>query len=177
MINFNKEIIGASLKAFISDVERYDLSEKRFLYIFNQYYPRAIEYYANRRIDMYELESFIRLYTQSNSKIFELSEYSTLNQYIYDYLWFRNNEPSKELTRPLDYLWINGGLASCREYDLTFWICRFIIDACSNINVVNIDTDIPLIFIEDNLLETQEDMYYCSLISLYDNFLKRTKES
>ena len=170
--NVDKEIIGASLKAFVSDVEKYDLSEKRFLYIFNQYYPRTIEYYANRKIDMYDLKSFIRLYTQSSSKAFELSEYSTLDQYIYDYLWYRKNEPSKELVRPLDYLWFNKCLDSCQEYDLTFWICRFIIDACNNINVKNAIEDIPQTFIEEYLLETQEDMYYCSLLYLHNSWLR-----
>lgn len=171
--NVNKEIIGTSLKAFINDVEKYDLSEKRFLYIFNQYYPRIIEYYANRKIDMYDLESFIRLYTQSSSKVFELSEYSTLDQYIYDYLWFRINEPLKEMMRPLDYLWFIKRLDSCKEFDLTFWACRFIIDACNNINVKNTIENIPQTFVEEYLLETQEDMYYYSLVCLYNNWLKR----
>ena len=158
------------LHFFIEDLKTYELSSDRYIYVFGQYLYRAIEYYSNHKIDKYDPCSFIRLYNPANSP-WPMDTLSNMNQYIDDYLWMKENKINNDAKKPMDYLWSEQNLESCNEEVLTFWLCRFIIDVCNNLFYRIKSSEFPYSFPDDSCTETQEDLFYCALLSLHNLFL------
>ena len=158
------------LQYFLDDLKTYNLSSDRFAYMFGQYLYRAFEYYSDCKIDKYDTCSFIRLYNPPNSP-WLMSTHSNMNQYIDDYLWMKDNKIDAKAMIPMDYLWYEKNFGDCDEEELTFWLCRFIIDACNNLFYRIKTSDFPYSFPEDRCAETQEDLFYCALLSLHNHYL------
>ena len=158
-----------ALDLFCKDLEEYGLSSKRYLYMFNQYLYCAFRYYSNREIDSYDTYSFIRL-NKSVYLSFEGASVSSLDNYIDDYLWMKDNDNSSKVCPPMDYLVEEKNLRSCDEDELTFWLCRFVIDVCANLYHRIAPDDVDLFYINDQYAKTQEDLYYCALLALYNLF-------
>lgn len=74
----------------------------------------------------------------------------------------------------MDYLWIEKDFGSCKEEELTYWLCRFVIGVCNNLFYRINKTDLDLLFVDDQYAETQEDLYYCVLHALYNLYLSHT---
>lgn len=161
---------GKGLKCFEEDLRTYELSSERFIYMFRQYLYRAFEYYADSKVDKYETCSFIKLYNPPNSP-WTMSTHSNMNQYIDDYLWMKENNIDKDAMKPMDYLWYGKNFGSCDEEALTFWLCRFVIDVCCNLFYRVKTTDFSFSFPEDAYAKTQEDLFYCALLSLHNHYL------
>lgn len=158
------------LRYFLEDLRTYELSAERYMYMFGQYLFRAFEYYSDCKINMYDTYSFIRLYTPPNTP-WATETCSNLNQYIDDYLWMKDKKIDSDAMMPMDYLWYEKSFESCDEEALTFWLCRFIIDVCNNlINRIK-NSEFPYSFPEDRYAETQEDLFYCALLSLHNHYL------
>lgn len=161
--------VNESMKLLTDELKALNLSSHRFLYLINQYFYKAFKYYANNQIGKYDLNVFVRLYTESHLLGITLSEYSSLDQYIYDYLYFIENNIPVIAEPPLDYLWRIQNFKECDECDLTFWVCRFIVDVCNNI-VLESCVD----YIEhEEQITTQEDMYYYAMLSLYNFWMNK----
>ena len=86
----------------------------------------------------------------------------------------KENKVESDAMPPMDYLWYEKGFGSCKEEELTFWLCRFIIDSCNNLFHRVRTCEFDYIFIADQYAETQEDLYYCALNSLYRLYLCHT---
>ena len=167
----DKEIhYSEGLHYFLEDLEKFELSSDRFIYLFGQYLYRAFEYYSNCTLDKYDTCSFIRLYKPVNS-VWPMSTHSDMNQYIDDYLWMKEKKIDNNALKPMDYLWYEKNFESCDEESLTFWLCRFIIDACNNLSYKIKTLEFPYSLPEDKCAETQEDLFYCALLALHNHCL------
>ncbi len=62
-------------------------------------------------------------------------------------------------------------LARCPEEIMTFWTMRIVIDCCR----VFAKSEEDIIFDED-LIETQEDMYYYAVMALYSTYIAKKEE-
>ncbi|MCR5718935.1 MAG: hypothetical protein K6F84_00060, partial [Lachnospiraceae bacterium] len=170
MINIDSLHIGKAIEFFCNDLEKYELSSKRYFYMFDQYLYRAFNYYSNHDISIYDNYSFARLLKPSLSS-FEKMNFSSIDAYIDDYLWLKENKPEVEAMPPMDYLWTEKDFGSCNEEDLTFWLCRFVIDACNNLFHRIKTCDFDYVDVYDQYAETQEDLYYCTVNALYNHYL------
>lgn len=96
-----------------------------------------------------------------------------------NFYWYKDEDPDHYVEPPMDYLWKLCDLGSCPEYEMTFWVCKFIIT--SSFQMVEdgfpIDEKWQNVFIKDELIRTQEDMYYYALLQLYWLYMiERTTE-
>lgn len=151
--------IDEALSKLLEDLEKYELSSERYIYLFNQYIFRTFKCYSNCDIKQYDMYSFPRL-CRTDKVSSKSGSFSSLDTYINEYLWLRDKGEKDDIPCPLDYLYNEKELDSCSEEELTFWLCRFVIDACINL----ICYDQPTVHdIDDQYAETQEDLYYCAL--------------
>ena len=91
---------------------------------------------------------------------------------MYDYLHSADLGKSKWLLKPpIDMVWSQCDLAGCPEEIMTFWTMRIVIDCCR----VFAESEEDFIFDED-LLETQEDMYYYAVMALYSTYIAKKVE-
>ena len=159
-----------AIDLFCDDLEKYELSSKSYLYTFDQYLHRAFNYYPDHNIKIYNNYSFRRLLNPS-IRALENMEFSSIGAYIDDYLWLKENKPEFEAIPPMDYLWIEKDFGSCNEEDLTYWLCRFVIDACNSLFHRVKTCDFDYVYVYDQNAETQEDLYYCAVNALFNHYL------
>ena len=96
----------------------------------------------------------------------------TLYGYMYDYLHSADFGKSKWLLQPpIDMVWLKCDLAGCPEEIMTFWTMRVVIDCCR----VFAESEEDFVFDED-LIETQEDMYYYAVMALYSTYIAKKEE-
>ncbi|PWJ71262.1 hypothetical protein B0O40_1129 [Ruminococcaceae bacterium R-25] len=159
-----------ALERFCADLEEYQLSTRRYLYMFNQYLYRAFDYYSDLDISNYDIYSFTN-HIKSGTEIFKNADHSSIDKYIDDYLWMKENNIESDALPPMDYLWLEKDFGSCEEAELTFWLCRFVIDSCNNLYYRVKSCEFEMVYINDRYAETQEDLYYCALNSLYNLYM------
>ena len=176
MIGLTSLNIGKAIDFLCEDLKKYELSSERFLRMFDQYLVRAFYYYSDCDIDRFDIYSFPILY-KCTIKPFESIRYSSISQYINDYLWMKDNEIDSDAIPPMDFLWHYKNFGKCKEEDLTFWLCRFVIDVCHNLYLRVRTSHIDYIIIDDQYAETQEDLYYCALYYLHILYLCHTLKS
>ena len=73
--------------------------------------------------------------------------------------------------KPMDMVWEQCNLGGCPEEIMTFWTMRIVIDCCR----VFAESEEDFIFDED-LIETQEDMYYYAVMALYSTYIAKKEE-
>lgn len=166
MIDVSSLYVERNINLFCDDLRKYVLSSERYIYMFRQYLFRAFECYSDCVITHYCTELFARL-NKSSKHPFMTSDYSSLEQYIYDYMINQEQNTNKKAQPPMDYLVERVNLLSCNEEALTFWLCRFVIDACNNLFCKITTQDISYSIIDDQTAETQEDLFYIALHSLF----------
>lgn len=162
-----------SIDWLCDDLDVFELSSKCYLYMFDQYLYRAFHYYSECSIKGYDNYSFITLCKHDFSAIMN-NDHNSLDKYIDDYLWMQDNKIKTEALPPMDYLWLEKDFGSCKEKDLTYWLCRFVIDACNNLLPRVKEKEFYYIVVNDQYAETQEDLYYCALNALYNLYLCHT---
>ena len=173
LINLDSLHYGEAIDLLCKDLEEYKLSSPRYLYMFGQYLHCAFDYYSECDISKYDNCSFTRLC--KSSLIFLHDVGSPIDAYIDDYLWMKDNKKQTDAPPPMDYLWHEKNFGACQEEDLTYWLCRFVIDVCNNLYHRVKKADLDLLYVEDQYAETQEDMYYCALNALYNLYLCHTR--
>ena len=176
MLNIDSLHLEEAIDFFCNDLEKYELSSRRYLYMFDQYLYRAFSYYSDCSIKTYDNYSFKRLLEPSLTA-FKNMEYSSIDAYIDDYLWMKDSKAKVEAMPPMDYLWTTKGFGSCNEEDLTYWLCRFVIDACNNLFHRIKKCDFDYVDVYDQYAETQEDLYYCAVNALYNHYLCHTQSN
>ncbi len=176
-IEVSKEQVSAALKRLKDDIKAHGFGQDT-LYDGAKYFHRAMEYYANNKIDTvnpYIFENIRRthFYQGDSLKLLKDTSYNgTLYGYMYDYLHSADLGKSKWLLRPpIDMAQERCYLGGCPEETMTFWTMRIVIDCCR----VFAESKKDFIFDED-LIETQEDMYYYAVMVLYNTYIAKKEE-
>ena len=173
LINLDSLHCIEAIDFLCKDLEEYKLSSQRYLYMFGQYLHRAFDYYSECDISKYNNYSFTRL-CKSNLNFLE-NVGSPIDAYIDDYLWIKDKKMQTDAPPPMDYLWHEKNFGTCHEEDLTYWLCRFVIDVCNNLYHRVKKADFDLLYVEDQYAETQEDLYYCTLNALHNLYSCHTQ--
>lgn len=156
------------------------LTTREFLYEGAKYFHRAFDRYSNYEIEEFDPLIFERPFKGGKfAGLLSKSNLTFLAYYIIDFYWYKDEDPDHYVEPPMDYLWKLCDLGVCPEYEMTFWVCKFIIT--SSFQMVEdgfpIDEKWQNVFINDELIRTQEDMYYYALLQLYWLYMiERTTE-
>lgn len=169
--------MSAALKRLKDDIKAHGFGQD-ILYDGAKYFHRAMEYYANDKIDTvnpYIFENIRRthFYQGDSLKLLKDTSYNgTLYGYMDDYFHSADLGKSKWLLQPpIDMVWEQCNLGECPEEIMTFWTMRVVIDCCR----VFAESEEDIIFDED-LIETQEDMYYYAVMALYSTYIAKKVE-
>ena len=177
LIEVSKEQVSAALKRLKDDIKVCGFGQDT-LYDGAKYFHRAMERYSDEKIETvnpYIFEDIRRthFYQGDSLRLLKDTSYNgTLYGYMYDYLHSADLGKSKWLLQPpIDMVWSQCNLAGCPEEIMTFWTMRIVIDCCR----VFAESEEDIIFDED-LIETQEDMYYYAVMALYSTYIAKKVE-
>lgn len=176
-IEVSKEQVSTVLKLLRDDIKTYCFG-RDVLYDGAKYFHRAMERYSDKEIETvnpYIFEDIKRthFYQGDSLKLLKDTSYNgTLYGYMYDYIHSADLGKSKWLLQPpIDMVLSQCDLAGCPEEIMTFWMMRIVIDCCR----VFAESEEDFIFDED-LIETQEDMYYYAVMVLYNTYIAKKVE-
>ncbi len=174
----NSGWIGESLNEIDKLIHQLKLAEqKEFLYDGGKYFHRAYQRYADKSINQYDTYIFSALInskTLSKAASNQIKK-TDLGGYIDQYLWIKKNCPRRRPKAPMDYLWELVNLECCTEEEMTFWVCKFVIESCHVIDDYRKQIGESSATNENSwdvgdsywLLNTQEDLYFYALLQLY----------
>ena len=176
-IEVSKEQVSTVLKLLRDDIKTYCFG-RDVLYDGAKYFHRAMERYSDKEIETvnpYIFEDIKRthFYQGDSLKLLKDTSYNgTLYGYMYDYIHSADLGKSKWLLQPpIDMVLSQCDLAGCPEEIMTFWMMRIVIDCCR----VFAESEEDFIFDED-LIKTQEDMYYYAVMVLYNTYVAKKVE-
>lgn len=176
-IEVSKEQVSAALKRLKDDIKVRSFGRDA-LYDGAKYFHRAMDRYSDEKIETvnpYIFEDIRRTHFYQGDSLQLLKDMSyngTLYGYMYDYLHSADFGKSKWLLQPpIDMVWLQCNLAGCPEEIMTFWTMRIVIDCCR----VFAKSEEDIIFDED-LIKTQEDMYYYAVMALYSTYIAKKVE-
>lgn len=176
-IEISKEQVSAALKRLKDDIKVRSFGQAA-LYDGAKYFHRAMERYSDEKIETvnpYRFEDIrqTHFYQGDSLRLLKDTSYNgTLYGYMYDYIHSADLGKSKCLLQPpIDMVWSQCKLARCPEEIMTFWTMRIVIDCCR----VFAKSEEDIIFDED-LIETQEDMYYYAVMALYSTYIAKKEE-
>lgn len=172
-IEISKEQVSAALKLLKDDIKTYCFG-RDVLYGGAKYFHRAMERYSDEKIETvnpYRFEDFVntRLYEDEHGLQKNTKFNITLYDYMYDYR--HSGRTNWLIQKPMDMVWEQCNLDECPEEIMTFWTMRIVIDCCR----VFAKSEEDFIFDED-LIETQEDMYYYAVMALYSTYIAKKVE-
>lgn len=145
------------------------LSTREFLYEGAKYFHRAYERYSEYEIVNFDPRIFERPFKGGIAEAFLKDNLTYLSYYIIDFYWYKKEHPEHYVEPPMDYLWQLCDLGGCHEAEMTFWICKFIITSSYQMVEDGYPKDERWenVFIKNELIQTQEDLYYYALLQLY----------
>ena len=172
-IEISKEQVSAALKLLKDDIKTYCFG-RDVLYGGAKYFHRAMERYSDEKIEtvnQYRFEDFVnaRLYEDEHGLQKNTKFNITLYDYMYDYR--HSGRTNWLIQKPMDMVWEQCNLGECPEEIMTFWMMRIVIDCCR----VFAESEEDFAFDED-LIETQEDMYYYAVMALYSTYIAKKEE-
>lgn len=172
-IEVSKEQVSVVLKLLKEDIKTYCFG-RDVLYDGAKYFHRAMERYSGEKIETvnpYRFEDFVntRLYEDEHGLQKDTQFNRTLYDYMYDYR--HSGRTNWLIQKPMNMVWERCNLGECPEEIMTFWMMRIVIDCCR----VFAESEEDFIFDED-LIETQEDMYYYAVMALYSTYIAKKVE-
>lgn len=173
-IEVSKEQVSVALKLLKNDIKTYCFG-RDVLYDGAKYFHRAMERYSGEKIETvnpYIFEDFVntRLYEDDTHRLLKNTQFNrTLYDYMYDYR--HSGRTNWLIQKPMDMVWEQCNLGECPEEIMTFWTMRIVIDCCR----VFAESEEDFIFDED-LIKTQEDMYYYAVMALYSAYIAKKVE-
>lgn len=172
-IEVSKEQVSVALKLLKDDIKTYCFG-RDVLYGGAKYFHRAMERYSDEKIETvnpYRFEDFVntRLYEDEHGLQKNTKFNITLYDYMYDYR--HSGRTNWLIQKPMDMVWERCNLGECPEEIMTFWTMRIVIDCCR----VFTESEEDFTFDED-LIETQEDMYYYAVMALYSTYIAKKVE-
>ena len=174
LIEVSKEQVSAALKRLKDDIKACGFGRDT-LYDGAKYFHRAMERYSGEKIETvnpYRFEDFVntRLYEDDAHRLLKNTQFNrTLYDYMYDYR--HSGRTNWLIQKPMDMVWEQCNLGECPEEIMTFWTMRVVIDCCR----VFAESEEDFVFDED-LIETQEDMYYYAVMALYSTYIAKKEE-
>ena len=176
-IEVSQKQVSVALKRLKDDIKAHGFGQD-ILYDGAKYFHRAMERYSDEKIETvnpYIFEDIRRthFYQGDSLKLLKDTSYNgTLYGYMCDYLHSADLGKSKWLLQPpIDMAQERCDLGGCPEETMTFWTMRIVIDCCR----VFAKSEEDIIFDED-LIETQEDMYYYAVMALYSTYIAKKVE-
>ncbi len=160
------------LDMFIKDYDNYALGDERYRYTFSQYFPRLLEY-SGERINDFTLRLFAPKIITPIMKTFPKSYKHDVAGLIDEYIYYKDYEEYKEvLEPPMDFMWRELDFDNCPELMLTSFLALFIIGSCRGIPLPQDAENQILAFsgVGASDLETAEDLFYQTLLTLYENY-------
>lgn len=165
-IQISMDQVYRALEKLQKDLDKYHFG-KNILYDGAKYLHRAFERWREVSVNdvtpcIFENLKTDKYYIQPSkiSKCF-FAYKVTLFNYIFDYLNAEKLGIDKsEVMPPINMVFEQCNLGFCDEPTMTFWTMRIIIDACCAIH------GFPDKLCDQDLLQTQEDMYYYTLATL-----------
>lgn len=149
---------------------------RSILYDGAKYFHRAFERWADITIEdpnPYIFEDFERSewHGKDSELPWRVSRHTTnLSHYMLNYCNCKEMGLKQEdIQSPVDMVFEKCNLGSCDESTMTFWTMRIIIDSCRTV----IDSNLMYFGFDDLVIETQEDMYYYTILILYNAFLRK----
>lgn len=176
-IQITMDDVGFALELLQTDLDRCEFG-RHILYDNAKYLHRAIERWSNVTLED------VNPYIFENLRISEWHEdeaiswrlgngNATLLSYMWDYLHSDEfNVDRDNIVPPIDMVFHQCNLGTCDESIATFWTMRIIIDACHIFKHEQYDS-----FFDESLIQTQEDMYYCTLAVLCNAYPRERANS
>ncbi len=158
-IEISDKSINDAIEHIQKDFEREGFG-RNILYDGTKYLHRAFERYNDKKIDNINPYIFEPIGTVSSSlKALRVDFKWNLFSYMYEFI---NKEVKTDMKPPIDMVFENCNLGGCTEDEMTFWTMRIIIDGCRVLRDCNL--------FDETIIETQEDMYYYTLLTLYEAY-------
>lgn len=168
--------IDAALKALQEDMQKYRFG-RDFLYDNAKYLHRALENYASEPVENCNPHVFKDFSSadQNEAMRFIIESPKTLGFYMDQYIHPESYKADKSAMKPpVDMVWemVNQILdnGDCNENVLTFWVMRIIIDSCHVFHPHSVEVGF-----EEYQIQTQEDMYYYTLLTLCKAYAETSK--
>ena len=158
-IIFKNDWVNRCLELYKKDLDENKFGERTFLYEGAKYLHGALEY-AEIKPRYMDPNIFDVLYKSKRTKY----KKSTITMYIKKYLY--DNEKN-DMEPPLEYIWEKAELETCDPELMSFWVMRFIISSCYQLPLGKYSENLC---IEEQYLDTFEDMYYYTLLELYTRY-------
>ena len=92
---------------------------------------------------------------------------------INEYIYYKDEEKyNKVLEPPMDFIWRELGFGSCSELMITSFLALFIIETCRGISLLQNAENKIFAFsgVDVSDLETAEDLFYQTLLTLYEYY-------
>ena len=161
------------VEQFNKDIKENGLNKQNFLYDGGKYFHRAFERYSNISVDDISPRNFKAPITNSFMRIID-DDRDDFGLFIDQYLQMTDEQrQEKKLSEPMDIVW--NQITTAAEEQVTFWVMRMIIDGCIGMlayNLIPNDEEWRNIPFDEYRIETQEDMYYYTLLILYTTYYK-----
>lgn len=164
--------IDAALKALLEDMQKYRFG-RDFLYDNAKYLHRALENYASEPVENCNPHVFKDFSSadQNEAMRFIIESPKTLGFYMKQYIHPGSYKADKSAMKPpVDMVWHMFNLGNCNENVLTFWVMRIIIDSCHVFHPHSVEVGF-----EEYQIQTQEDMYYYTLLTLCKAYAETSK--
>jgi len=158
------------LDMFKKDYDNYALGAERYRYMFTQYFPRLLEYGGESINDFTQ-----RLFAPkiSSPMVFSKNYKLDVEGLIDEYIYYKNDEECKKLLEPpMDFMRRKLDLGNCSELMLIAFLALFIIGTCRGIPLPQDAENQPFVFsgVGASDLETAEDLFYQTILTLYENY-------
>ena len=159
------------LDMFEKDYEKYSLGNKKYLYSFAQYFPRLLEY-GGELIQGTTQRIFTPNVVNPTMNIMPNYKYDVwgfIDEYVY---YGKYDEYKNKLEPPMDYMWRELDFGSCPEFMLSSFLAQFIIGTCRAIPFSEGEENELFAYsgVGVSDLETAEDLFYQTLLVLYENY-------
>lgn len=164
------------LNMFKKDYEKYKLGDIQYQYVFGQYFQRLINYgdeSIKRFLQRVIPPKIIPPY------MIKLSDcYHDIIFFIDEYIYYGKFEKYKDILEPpMNFLWREFSLydsKKCSEFMLASVLALFIIGTCLKTPLENGTDECFITFNAPGVseLETAEDLFYNTLLMLYENYEK-----
>lgn len=153
--------VRKSLELLQSDMNEHGFG-KNIFYDDSKYFYRAFERWADISIEDANPYIFKNLKMKEKNGWYLWNADTSLFSYMWDYDHCDEFDMRKEkIQPPVDMVFQQCNLGTCKESDMTFWTMRIIIDSCYIFKQDELD-----VIFDEQLLQTQEDMYYYTLAVL-----------
>jgi len=162
----------AYLVMFENDYRKYKLGDERYLYAFTQYFPKLLRY-GDVPIRSFTQRIFAPKIITPIMKMFSQSYKYDVTELIDEYIYYRNNEEFNSILEPpMDFMWRELNFGSCPELMLASYLALFIIGTCLKIPLPKDIENKMFAFSGPGTseVETAEDLFYQTLLTLYENY-------